>query len=78
MFQLVNFGILPKKFLAFQDSKPLCDSFMVGKAHRKGYRTKGNSGSIIRKDGNNKPGDGTPTDQLVSNQAGLSPQTSGR
>ena len=35
-FQLLKFGILPKKFLALQDSQPLCASCLFGKAHRKG------------------------------------------
>ena len=33
IFQLVKFGILPNKFLSFQDSKPLCASCLFGKAH---------------------------------------------
>ena len=47
MFQLVKFGILPKKFLALQDSQPLCASCLFGKSHRKGWRTKGYALHII-------------------------------
>ena len=78
MFQLVKFGILPKKFLALHDSQPLYTSCLFGKAHRKGWKTKGYGRHIIRRGGDNKPDTGTSTDQLVSSQAGLVPQTSGR
>ena len=40
-FQLMTFGILPKKLLALQDSKPLCASCLFGKSYRKGWITKG-------------------------------------
>ena len=51
---------------------------MFGKANRKGWITKGDSRHGIRRDDDNKTGAGTSTDQLVSAQAGLVPQTSGR
>ena len=78
MFQLVKFGILPKKFLALQDSQPLCDSCLFGKAHRKGWRIEGDGIHGTRRDDDNKPSAGTSTYQLVYAQAGLVPQTPGR
>ena len=33
MFQLVKIGILPKKFLALQESQPLSDFFVFGKSN---------------------------------------------
>eukprot|EP00957_Ditylum_brightwellii_P074903 5692603-Ditylum_brightwellii.AAC.1 len=50
---------------------------MFGEAHCKQWRSKGGSGSI-RKEKEAEPGDGTSTDQLVSNQPGLVPQLSGK
>ena len=75
MSQLVKFGILTK---TLQDSRPLCASWFFGKAHRKGWRTKGDGCHGKRRDDDNKPGAGTSTYQLVSAHAGLVPQTSGR
>ena len=59
MFQLVQFGILPKKFLAFQESQSRCSSCLFGKAHRKWWITKGYSHHSIRRDDYNKPSAGT-------------------
>ena len=76
MFQLVKFGILPNKFLAFQDYQCLCASCLFGKAHRKGWRKKLYVRHGIRQDDDNKTGASTSTDQLVSAQAGIVYQTS--
>ena len=78
MFQLVKFGILPTKFLALQDSQPLCDSCLFGKVQRKRWRKKLDDRNNIRWDDDDKTGAGTSTYQLVSAQAGLVPKTSGR
>ena len=78
MFQLVKFGILSKKFLAFQDYKPQFASCLFSKTHIKGWITKGDGCHVIRQDDDNRTSYGTLTDQLVSNQSGLVPQTSGR
>ena len=77
MFQLAKFGILPKKFLALQDSQPLCVSCLFGKALRKGWIIEEDGRRDIQRDDDNKPGAGTSIDQLVSDQVGLVPQTSG-
>ena len=78
MFQLVKFGIFPKKFLAFKDYKPLRAYWLFGKSHRKWWRTKGYVRHGIKYDDDNTTGADTSTDQLVSAQSGLVPQTSGR
>ena len=77
MIQLVQAGVLPKKFLLFQNSAPFRASCAFGKAHRHQWRYKSSSGHPIRSITDNKPGAWVSIDQMISAQPGLLAQMSG-
>jgi hypothetical protein len=79
MITLAKTDKLPRKFLQLQGSLPFCASCSFGNASKRSWRSKGhnNHGAIRRPDEKN-PGDCCSTDQLISAQAGLVPQLSGR
>eukprot|EP00957_Ditylum_brightwellii_P203423 15334547-Ditylum_brightwellii.AAC.1 len=68
---LIWLGILPRRSKKLFDDNhvPICASCMFGEAHRRLWRTKGNKGTACNAN-EMSPGDGTPTDQLVSGQPG--------
>ncbi len=76
MIRLSEQGILPKTFLKIKDDLPLCGSCLFGKQRRRGRKAK--YGSSIRQPEHNYPGGGVSTDQIISAQPGLFPQSSGK
>ena len=77
MYKLIKIGILPKRLAKAEQSKIVCIACQFGKAHRRPWKTKGSTGGSIRKETEQKPGDGTSVDQIVSAQPGLVPQMAG-
>eukprot|EP00957_Ditylum_brightwellii_P032504 2463187-Ditylum_brightwellii.AAC.1 len=65
---LIFVGILPRRLKGLFETAtvPICASCMLGEGHRKQWRSKGGRDSIIN-ESETEPGDGTSTDQLVSN-----------
>ena len=77
LHRLTRRGLLPKAILRVRVA-PLCASCAFATAHRRGWRTKTNKPSTIRKSHQTRPGDGTSCDHIISQQSGSIPQTSGK
>ena len=74
--RLAKRGIIPK-YLENVDP-PLCTSCIMGKQHRKPWRSRGKDKRVIRRPSDNFPGAMTSTDQMISPYGGLIPQVKGR
>ena len=74
--RLVKRGVIPKHLEKVDP--PLCPSCLLGKQHRRPWRTKGKQKRAIRKPTDNFPGAMTSTDQMISPYGGLIPQVKGR
>ena len=68
-------GILPKEFVKLQKDLPICGSCLFGKQTRRPQRSK--RGRPIQQPEHNYPGGGVSTDQIISAQPGLVPQSTG-
>ena len=77
MIQLVQAGVLPKKFLRFRHSAPFCASCAFGKAHRHQWRYKSTPVRSIWSVQDTSPGAQVSIDQIISAQPGLLAQMSG-
>lgn len=77
MMRLVDRGILPSRLTALRNESPKCPSCILGKAHRRNWRTRAPYGSI-RTLADKCPGTGTSIDQLISAQPGFVPQIRGK
>ena len=75
-FSWWNLESFPINSSLFRTLNPLCASFLIDKAYRKRWRTKGYGWHGIRRDDDDNTGAGTSTYQLVPAQAGLVPQSS--
>eukprot|EP00978_Attheya_sp_CCMP212_P006292 scaffold14257_cov69-Attheya_sp.AAC.1 len=79
MMRLAERGQLPQKFLQLEARHPFCASCSFGQASKRNWRPKGdNNHGTVRREEDTNPGDCSSTDQLISAQAGLVPQLSGR
>ena len=65
------------KRIATVTKPPLCAACVFAKAHKRSWRSKGDS--VRHTDSNDAaPGDGTSCDHIISKQAGLIPQATGK
>ena len=74
LIKLAQLGILPRRLAALRDKPHVC---VFGQAHKRPWRTKSKQTNPIRSKNQIHPGDCVSTDQIVSAQPGLVPQTSG-
>jgi hypothetical protein len=77
IFALAKQRHLPQSLLDCKDALPLCVACQFGATHRHPWRTKGKASESICWSDHILPGDGVPTNQIVSAQPGLIPQMSG-
>ena len=77
MMKLAETGRLPKSFLRLKSDLPPCGACLFGRQHRRPRRNRLAKGSI-RKAHHDHPGAGVSTDQLISHQPGLVPQSAGK
>jgi hypothetical protein len=75
MHKLARAGTIPAKFQKMR--LPPCPACILGKQHRRPWRSRGRKQRHIRKPTHRKAGDGTSVDQLESRHPGLVPQTKG-
>ena len=74
--RLAQKGILPKA-LAKVTKMPLCPAFIFAKAHKRAWRTKSKTCSVIRDAKDTHSGSGTSCNHIISGQSGIVPQSSG-
>lgn len=77
MLKLAESGRLPRSFVHLKSDLPPCGACLFGRQHRRPRKGKLARGSI-RKPEHDHPGAAVSTDQLVSHQPGLVPQSAGK
>ena len=78
MIKLSKMGVIPKELLYYEDRKaPICVSFQFGMGHKSSCKVKGSVYKPIKKEEHDAPRKCVSTDQLISDQPGLVPQTGG-
>ena len=76
MEEVAKQGVIPSHLADIKP--PLCVPCMMGKQHKKPWRSKGRTTGSIRKDSDSFPGARTSVDQMISPFGGLIPQMKGR
>jgi hypothetical protein len=78
MIKLAKMGVIPEELLYYEHRKaPICVSCQFGMGRKSSSKVKGSSYKPIRKEDHDAPGKCVSTDQLISAQPGLVPQTGG-
>ena len=78
MIKLAKMGVIPKELLYYENRKaPICVSCQFGMGHKSSCKVKGSTYKPIKKEEHDAPGKCVSTDQLISAQPGLVPQTGG-
>ena len=78
MIKLAKMGVIPKEVLHYEHKKaPICVSCQFGMGRKSRSKVKDSSYKSIRKKDHDAPRKCVSTDQLISAQPGLVPQTGG-
>ena len=78
MIKLAKMGVIPKELLYYEHRKaPICVSCQFGMGHKSSSKVEGSNYKPTRKEDQDGPGKYVSTDQLISAQPGLVPQTGG-